>query len=177
MDDKFWGKLEVKNTYSFLKFGKKGPVQKLLHQLKYGNKPELAAFLGNLYAHQLGKVEEMGTIDLIVPVPLHEKRFKERGYNQAEKFAEGLSQILDIPMAKNALKRVKYTTTQTSKSRFKRYENLKDAFQVENGNELEGARVALVDDVLTTGSTFLACGEKLKEAGVKELTIITIASA
>lgn len=177
LDNKFWGKLSVKNTYSFLKFSKKGLVQELLHNLKYRNKPELAKFLGLLYAQDLQSIELSKEIDVIVGVPLHASRLKERGYNQADMFGEGLSQGLEIPYFEDLLLRKKATETQTKKTRFERFLNTQYVFEVSDAKLIEGKRVALVDDVLTTGSTLTACGDALIENGAGELTIITIASA
>jgi ComF family protein len=177
LNNKFWGKLNVKNTYSFLKFSKKGLVQELLHNLKYRNKPELAYFMGLWYATDLKEIGLDSSIDLIVGVPLHQSRFKERGYNQADEFAKGLSEGLGLIFLPDILKRNTSTQTQTKKSRFKRFLNTQFVFELADPEVVNGKRIALVDDVLTTGSTLSSCGEVLLQNGCKELTIITIASA
>lgn len=177
IDNKFWGKLDVKNTYSFLKFSKKGPVQELLHNLKYRNKAELAHFMGLWYSNDLNDIKVQNAIDLIIGVPLHKSRLKERGYNQADEFAKGLSEGLGIPFSTDVLVRNQKTDTQTKKSRYKRFLNIKDVIEIGKECDVKDKRIALADDVLTTGSTLTACGEVLLNAGCKELSIITIASA
>ncbi|SOE21590.1 comF family protein [Spirosomataceae bacterium TFI 002] len=177
LNNKFWGKLNVKNTYSFLKFSKKGLVQELLHNLKYRNKPELAHFMGLWYATDLKEISLDTSIDLIIGVPLHASRLKERGYNQADEFAKGLSEGLGVAFLPDVLLRNISTQTQTKKSRFKRFLNTQYVFEVSDNSIIKGKNIALVDDVLTTGSTLSSCGEILLQNGCNELTIITIASA
>ncbi|MGR3811279.1 ComF family protein [Jiulongibacter sp. NS-SX5] len=174
---KFWGKIDIKNTYSFLQFSKNGPVQNILHNLKYRNKPDLAVFMGRWFGDDLklkGLDEE---IDLILGVPLHPVKKKRRGYNQADCFAEGLSEKLGVPHETELLVRNQFTETQTNKSRFRRFENMEGVFGVKNPEDVNGKRVALVDDVLTTGATLEVAGAELLKAGCTELTILTIAAA
>jgi ComF family protein len=178
IERKFWGKLAVKHTYSFLKFSKKGKVQNILHALKYKNKPELAEYLGKMYANDLKEVNLNEKIDLLVGIPLHKDRQKFRGYNQSDMFAKGLSEVLNIPYSTTCLKRNTFTISQTKTgSRFKRHENIKGVFEIADLKEIEGKRIAIVDDVLTTGSTIEIAGNLLLGNGCKELYIITIASA
>jgi ComF family protein len=178
IERKFWGKLHVKQTFSFLKFSKKGKVQNIIHALKYKNKPELAEFIGKMYAFDLKEAKIEKNIDILMGIPLHKDRLKVRGYNQADMFAKGLSEVLNLPYSTNALKRNTFTISQTkTSSRFKRHENIKDVFEVIDTDQIKNKRIALVDDVLTTGSTLEAVGNLLLGAGCKELYIITIASA
>lgn len=177
IEHKFAGKLLVKNTYSFLKFSKKGKVQELLHNLKYRNRPELARYIGELYGRELVEANREKGFDLIVGVPLHENRLKERGYNQADEFGMGLSAAMGVPCVTDILYRVNSTSTQTNKSRFKRFLNMEEVFEVKNADKLKAKHVLLVDDVITTGSTLASCGEALLAAGCKELSISAIASA
>lgn len=178
IERKFWGKLNVKNTYSFLKFTKKGKVQKLLHALKYKNKPELAEYMGFWYGNELKPLELGHKIDVITGVPLHKEKERIRGYNQAGHLAKGLSSALDIPLDQGLLERVVFTDSQTKRSsRFGRFKNIEGVFRVNDRSKVEGKRIALVDDVLTTGATLEVAGAALMESGCSELYIITIASA
>ncbi|UBM57495.1 ComF family protein [Marinilongibacter aquaticus] len=174
---KFWGKLKVKNTYSFLQFTKNGPVQHILHQLKYRNKPELAEFLGQWFGQELKARNFAADIDVLVGIPLHAYKQRLRGYNQADCFAKGLAEALQTPFVTDALIRTQFTETQTKKSRYARYENIKGVFQVRDAALFEGKHVGLVDDVLTTGSTLEAAGAELLGTGCTALTILTIAAA
>ncbi len=178
IERKFWGKLNVKNTYSFLKFTKKGKVQKLLHALKYKNKPELAEYMGFWYGTELKALELEHKIDLITGVPLHREKERIRGYNQADHLAKGLSEALKIPLDTEILKRNTFTESQTRRSsRFGRFKNIEGVFTVNDRRKVEGKRIALVDDVLTTGATLEVAGAALLESGCSEIYIITIASA
>lgn len=177
LEKRFWGKVQVKNVYSYLTFSKKGKVQKLLHGIKYRNKPELARELGRLYGSEL-KLERINeNLDLIIGVPLHEQRFKDRGYNQADCIAEGLSEALNTPFETEIVIRKENTTTQTKKTRIERFKNVEKIFEVREKGKVEGKRIAIVDDVLTTGSTLESLGIELLENGAKEITIITLANA
>jgi len=149
----------------------------LMHQFKYKGIKQIGNLMGNIAAEQLVKNDVFNTIDLIVPVPLHKKRMTERGYNQSTCFAGGLSEKLNAAVEDDNLVRAVVTETQTHKSRFARFENMKEVFTVINPEKLMNKHILLVDDVITTGSTLEACGaELLKIPGLK-LSIATIAYA
>ncbi|MEO6981284.1 MAG: phosphoribosyltransferase family protein, partial [Mucilaginibacter sp.] len=133
--------------------------------------------VGNIAGEQLIKNEVFNSVDYIIPVPLHKKRFRERGYNQSTRFAEGLADKLGVVVEEDNLVRVKSTETQTHKSRFARFENMQEVFLVMNPERLKGKHVLLVDDVVTTGSTLEACGEQLLKVEGLKLSIATIAYA
>lgn len=173
---KFSGRLPVKFVMTLFKFVKRGKVQHLLHALKYKNQPEIGVQLGRVYAADLIDENYKDEFDLIVPVPLHPSKRRKRGYNQSEEFGKGLSEILEIPCTEKFLKRIKATTTQTRKSKLNRWENVSEVFEVYEVDELKGKRVLLVDDVVTTGATLEACGEKLLRAGCGEISIACIAA-
>jgi ComF family protein len=149
----------------------------MMHQFKYRNMPLIGNKLGNLAGAQLIQSEWQGKIDMIIPVPLHPQKLRARGYNQSAQFAHGLADQLKIPVEEDNLIRVKYTDTQTKKSRFSRYENMKEVFTISHPERFEGKHVLLVDDIITTGSTLEACGiELLKIKGVT-LSVAAIAYA
>jgi ComF family protein len=177
LSNRFWGKMPVSNNITFLKYSKKGMVQKLLHELKYRNKPEIGRFLGNMYGLDLQKVEFDKKIDLIIGVPLHTTKMLQRGYNQADCIAEGLSEVLKVPYDTKSIKRREYTETQTKKSRYERILNVENIFEVKDINKIKDKRIAVVDDVLTTGSTIESLGVTMLNEGAKEIHVITIAAA
>ncbi|MDZ7936620.1 MAG: ComF family protein [Emticicia sp.] len=177
VSNRFWGKIPVTDTITFMKFSKKGKVQKLLHELKYRNKPEVGTYLGKIYGVDLKAVGFDKKIDLIIGVPLHPAKLIQRGYNQADCIAEGLSEALQIPFETTAVKRLVYTDTQTKKSRIERFQNVENIFEVIDAEKIKGKRIAIVDDVLTTGSTLESLGITLLDAEAKEISIVTIAAA
>jgi len=177
VSNRFWGKLPVTDTITFLKFSKKGKVQKLLHELKYRNKPEVGKYLGKIYGVDLKSVGFDKKIDLIVAVPLHPTKLIQRGYNQADCIAQGLSEALEVPFETNAVKRLIYTPSQTKKSRIERFLNVENIFEVNDIEKIKNKRIAIVDDVLTTGSTLESLGITLLNSEAKEISIVTIAAA
>jgi ComF family protein len=173
----FWGKINVEAAFALFYFTKGGKIQNMLHQLKYNGQQQVGKLAGNIAGEQLIKNEAFNTVDYIIPVPLHKKRLRERGYNQSTAFAEGLAEKLNAAVEENNLVRIKSTETQTHKSRFARFENMQEVFMVLNPERLAGKHVLLVDDVITTGSTLEACGEQLLKVEGLKLSIATIAYA
>lgn len=171
------GRLPLTYAMAFLKFRKSGIVQQLLHQLKYNGHREVGLRLGMLYGKELRDAGFGKDFDVIVPVPLHAARQRRRGYNQSACFAEGLSVSLDIPWNESITTRTISTTTQTKKSKLERWENVKDVFNIQHLSEIEGKRILLVDDVITTGATLEACGQHLIKAGCAQLSIACLAEA
>jgi ComF family protein len=182
MDDnpiknRLMGRLPVKYVWAFLKFRKSGIVQHLLHQLKYNNQPDVGVKLGKCYGYELLTSGFANHFDLIVPVPLHPARKLKRGYNQSAKFAQGLSEVFQIPFDDSISVRKIATTTQTKKSKLQRWENVENVFDLEDNSKIIGKRILLVDDVITTGATIEACGKHLVSKGCSELSIACLAEA
>ncbi|MDN3669090.1 ComF family protein [Echinicola jeungdonensis] len=173
LSQKLKGLSDIQRVISFLRFTKQGTSQKLLHQLKYKGKAELGNELGRLFAYQLADCEF--NWDMIVPVPLHPIKLKRRGYNQSLRFADGLGEILDLPV-QECLKRVKFTSTQTKKSRMDRIINVEGVFAPINEQEIQGKYILLVDDVMTTGATLSACANVLLAEGAEKVDLAVIAA-
>lgn len=169
-------RLRVDFISSYLFYDQGLSTQNLLHAIKYKGNKLLATHLGELYGHDI-KQSFQHPLDYIIPVPLHKRKLRERGFNQSEYLANGLSKSLTIPMDTHSLIRVKYTTTQTKKSRTERIQNVENAFHINCPGLLKGKSILLVDDVITTGATLEACGIALWGAGIRSLNIVTIAYA
>ena len=167
----------LKYAIALYKFSKNGRVQHLLHELKYGNHPEIGIALGTICAERLTEAKLNKCFDMIIPVPLHASRKRTRGYNQSSKFAAGISAALSIPFSDDLLIRNLKTETQTRKSKLNRWENMNNVFGLTTRANFKGSRILLVDDVITTGSTLEACSEVLLRAGCAELSIACIAEA
>ena len=152
-------------------------MQHLLHHLKYKHKPIIGKVLGRRYGVLLKEAHLSNTFDLIVPVPLHSSRLRQRGYNQSDFVAQGLAEALHIPWSNQHLKCIKKTVTQTKKGKLERLKGVEDAFYATNITDIHHKHLLLVDDVITTGATLEACGRALLVAGIKELSVATIAVA
>jgi len=173
----FLGRVQVENVGSFLFYRKGNQVQKILHHLKYSGGKEIGAFLGNMYGIQLVQNEQWKTIDMIIPIPLHKKKEKKRGYNQSEWIAKGLSAGMQIPYNTKLLIRTEFTETQTKKNRFSRWKNVEEVFQLTDIEVLRNKHVLICDDVLTTGATLEAAIHKLLATPSVKVSVATLATA
>ncbi len=172
-----WGRFPFVQAGAYLYFRKGSKVQNIMHQLKYNNKPETGFKMGELYGHSLKKSPNWQLPDMIIPVPLHPKKLKKRSYNQSEYIANGMASALEIPVLTHHLIRAADTSTQTRKSRFARYENLKEAFKIKNPEQFHQKHILLVDDVITTGATLESCSLVLLELENVKISIAAIAFA
>jgi len=151
-----------------------GSLLRALVNLKYRPNQEVAQLMGTWLAEICERNNWRGS--LIVPVPLGKKRMKQRGYNQAELISNGLAEEMEIPVGKTTLKRTKETRSQVGLDPTARFHNVQDAFQADS-QMLKHQVVFLVDDLLTTGATLVACTRALMTAGVQRVFGITVARA
>ncbi|HEY3119115.1 MAG TPA: ComF family protein [Vicinamibacteria bacterium] len=152
-----------------------GPLRTAIHELKYRGRRRVA---GRLAEALLGRPEVtpvLGGGALLVPVPLHPRKRRERGFNQSELLAEAISARAGVPLVKDALVRRRETGTQTGLSAAARRANVRGAFAVRRRARIEGQRIVLLDDVYTTGATALACAQALLAAGAREVRLLTLA--
>jgi len=152
-------------------------VQKVHHELKYGNRPAYGIRLGMEMGCVLEEIDVPSSFHAIIPVPLHRVRLYERGYNQSAMLAEGIARVWSIPVREDVLARTRSTRSQTRLSRSERWSNVEGAFAVREPEAVRGQRVLLVDDVFTTGSTLLAAAIPLRAAGVAGITVATLGYA
>jgi ComF family protein len=171
------GRVPLEDAICLYIYEKKGRVQRLLHSIKYQDQKELGEFLGLLYAEQLKNDCALSGVDVIIPVPLHKKKLRARGYNQSEWFAKGISRGLQRELNVTALERKVETSTQTKKKKYQRWENVEGIFQLNEPESLYGKHVLLVDDVITTGATIEASWLALKQAEGITLSVASIAFA
>ncbi|NTW23260.1 MAG: ComF family protein [Lentimicrobium sp.] len=173
----FWGKINFASAASCYYFTKGSKVQHLIHQLKYKGYKEIGAYIGKLYGPELMKSPGFNSVTSVIPVPLHPRKETKRGFNQAEWFAKGLAASMKIELDRTTLIRATSSETQTRKSRFNRWENVKEIFRVEDIGRQAGKHVLLVDDVITTGSTLEAAGHSLLQIPGIKISVASIACA
>ncbi len=171
----FYGKVLIKDMRSFVYYQKHGITQKMIHQLKYKNQPEIGMFIGNWFGEKLKESGVFNDVDYIVPVPLHRKKLKTRGYNQLTKFGETLSTILNIEYKPDILVKSSIAKTQTFKQRFERFSDNKTIFNLTDIELFENKRILLIDDVITTGATLVACSKELLKTKNITISIATMA--
>lgn len=172
---KFYGKLPLDFASTLLYFHKKGIVQEMVHNLKYHGHQEIGTVLGNWYSEDLKNLIIVASFDEIIPVPLHKRRLKERGYNQVTTFGQALSEGLLIPFNPEILKRVKYSKTQVKKTLLSRTEIGTTLFESVFTEKDHNKHFLLIDDVLTTGSTLESCGRALLKIPGAKISILCMA--
>jgi competence protein ComFC len=173
----FWGRVPVEGAISLFHFRKQSHFQHLLHQLKYKGRKDVGIELGRQLGFKiLSSVEKLG-LTMIVPVPLHPKREKKRGYNQADMIARGISEATGIPNRNDVILRNVATQTQTKKSRIERWQNVENIFVIKDEKQIKNAHILLVDDVVTTGATLEACAQTLLLHKGVRVSIATLAQA
>ncbi len=171
----FWGKVKLQFASSFLFYTKGNITQRIIHNFKYQGRKELGYLLGKQYGNEL--VGFIKDVDFIIPIPLHKKKQKKRGFNQSEYFGKGLSESLKIPMYTNLLTRNIYTETQTKRSRIDRWQNVESIFEVCEKKKIAGKHILLVDDIVTTGSTLESAALTLQKEPEVRVSILTLGVA
>jgi len=175
IDRIFYGRVLIKKASAFLFFSKTGIVKNVLHYLKYRNQEIIGDFLGNWYGELLVEQDDLKAIDAVIPVPLHHKKLKKRGYNQVEKFGKQLANHLKADFMTDVLIKTANTKTQTKKSRLNRWQTNRDLYQVADVKLLKGKKILLVDDIITTGATIEICALALHQIEGIELYVTTMA--
>ena len=173
----FWGKFPLERATSFFFYRKGSDFRQVLHQLKYGGQKEIGAIMGRYMASELQASDFFHGVDVIIPIPLHKKKQQIRGYNQSEWISRGIMAVTGIPVDTEAIIRRKNTETQTQKSALERWENVDGIFELHRSEYLAGKHILIVDDVLTTGATTVACASRLAEIEGVRISVLTLAMA
>ncbi len=171
----FAGRILVQNAGSAFYFTKKSLLQNIIHEIKYKGNKEAALFIGKQTGLAIQQSNRFNNIDVIVPLPLSNRRQQERGYNQAALIAQGMADIIKKPVADQVVIRKLNTATQTGKDRSHRWQTMQYAFDLTNTELLRGKHVLLVDDIITTGATLESCGEVILSLPDTRLSIATVA--
>lgn len=174
VEQTFYGRLKIEFATALLFYRTKGISQKLIYQLKYKGRQEIGNLLGQWLGAELKESKRFPSIDYIVPVPLHDKKLKKRGYNQLSTFGNSISNILNIPFIENVLIKKSQTDTQTLKRRFERWKNVNEIFHLTDTTIFEHKHLLLIDDVITTGATLEACALELFKTKNIKISIATM---
>jgi ComF family protein len=156
-----------------------GPLQSIVHHMKYNGMPSLGKLLGKQLGERVKEELAGGEVSAIVPVPLHFSKKRERGYNQSEYVCRGMSSVLGVQVEPTLITRKRYTRTQTQLNREERRQNVAGAFLVQRRAQpgIKDATLLLVDDVITTGATMQSCAQVLMAAGAKRVIACAAALA
>ncbi|MBT5699161.1 MAG: ComF family protein [Flavobacteriales bacterium] len=173
----FWGKVQLNHAAALYEFVKDSPLQKMIHALKYEENQEVGIYLGKQIAYEIEDSTLLKGIDYIIPVPLHPKKEKLRGYNQSMSIAKGIQEILKTEIEITTLQRTVDTESQTKKNKYSRWENVGNVFEIRDLEKLKHKHILLIDDVVTTGSTLESCVTTLQQIEGIKVSIVTIAIA
>ena len=177
LEQAFWGRCYIIKAAAYSVYNRGSRIRKLIHIMKYKGRKDIGEALGSLYGSYLKESDFMDDIDMLVPVPLHPVRLRERGYNQSEYIARGMSEATGIPIASDILVRLLQSSTQTVHGRYERWENVEGLFGVTTPEKVSGKHLLLVDDGITTGSTMEACVNALHAAADVKVSVIALAAA
>jgi ComF family protein len=171
----FWGRCMIEKAAAMTYYTRDSRMRRLIHNLKYKGISQIGPELGRIYGNILKSADFFDGMDLIIPVPLHRSKERQRGYNQSYLISEGLSGVSGLPVNNGLLVRKIVTKTQTRKSRYDRWTNVNDIFSINDNNAVAGKHILLVDDVITTGSTIEACADELLKCENVRVSVIALA--
>jgi ComF family protein len=171
----FWGRCLIERAATFSFYTKDSRIKELIHQLKYKGIKEVGSELGRIYARTLKSSRFLEDIDVIIPVPLHPSKKRQRGFNQSDIISQGISEVSGVPVETRLLVRKTVSRTQTRKSRFDRWTNVQDIFRVTDQSRVRNRHILLVDDVITTGSTLEACANELLKVENVKVSVVALA--
>jgi len=171
----FYGRVNIENATALLLFEKKGIVQQLLYQLKYKGQENIGAFFGKWLGHELAAIKNYQTIDIVIPVPLHKRKQRKRGFNQAAKFGIEIAEALGVVYRDNVLIKITNTETQVFKNRMARWQQNTTTFTLENSALIANKHILLVDDIITTGATVESCVNVLNLAENIKVSVASMA--
>lgn len=177
LDQLFWGRVPVASTYSLLYYSKSNNVKPILHTLKYRNRPDVGIMFGKLIGNRVKANAAFSPVEILIPVPLHRKKKYIRGYNQSEQLIKGITSVWKITVNTNLISKDKHTQSQTTLGRFKRWDNVENLFSTKESIR-QYKHIALVDDVITTGSTLESIIHSIRAVAPEiKISVISLAVA
>ena len=173
----FWGQIAIEKATALFYYEPHAETANILYELKYKNHPEISVVMGRMMAKELMSSGLFDDIDAIVPMPLAKKRERERGYNQSLELAKGVSEVTGLSIANQIVRRTKFMGSQTQRGRWERNENVENVFELINDNDICGKHLLLIDDVVTTGATIVACAKEMQKASHVKISVLALGFA
>lgn len=170
----FWGLAPIEKAAALFYYHPHSETAQLVYRLKYNNRPDIGEDMGRVMANELQATDFFSDIDVLLPVPLASKRLRQRGYNQSEQLAKGISDITHLPIVTKVLRRKHFQQSQTTLNRWQRQENVEDTFWLKEGSQLQDKHVLLIDDICTTGATLISCANTLKDIEGIRISVLTL---
>ena len=170
----FWHLTPIRHAAALLFYEPRSETARIVYDLKYHDRPDIGEDMGRLMANEMQIAHFFDDVDLLLPVPLSRKRMRQRGYNQSEQLAIGISDITRLPIVTKAVRRKHFYRSQTQLSRHERQENVTDMFELCDDRQLQNQHVLLIDDICTTGATLTACADALKDVPGIRLSVLTL---
>lgn len=170
----FWHLTPVERAAALIYYEPHSELAQLVYDLKYRNRPDIGEDMGRLMANEMQIAHFFDDIDILLPVPLSRKRLRQRGYNQSEELARGISEVTHLPLVTKAVIRKHFVRSQTQLTRYERQENVADMFELRDDHLIKGKHVLLIDDICTTGATLIACIDVLKNIPGIRLSVLTL---
>ena len=173
----FWGQIPIERATALFYYEAHAETANILYDMKYKNHPDIGIVMGRMMAREIQDSGFFEGIDAIVPIPLAKKRQRQRGYNQSLMLAKGVSEITGLPISQKVIRRTVFEGSQTSKGRWERQENVEKVFELTDAQSFIGKHLLIIDDVVTTGATIVACAKELAKAGDIKFSILALGYA
>jgi ComF family protein len=173
----FWHQIPIERATAFFYYQPHSSTANIIYQLKYKNHPEIGEVMGRMVGKELMPSGFFDGIDGIVAVPLTKKRQRQRGYNQSMEIARGISEVTGLPLFDKVVKRVSFKGSQTSLGRWDRNENVEKVFELIDPTAIHGKHLLVIDDIVTTGATCIACAKELVKANNIKISVLSLGFA
>lgn len=170
----FWGLFPIERASALFFYEPKASTRELIYDLKYRGYPMIGEEMGALIARHYQPAGFFEGVDAIIPVPLTRRRRWQRGYNQSEMLARGIREVTGLPILTDVLKRTSFKGSQTKKNQWERRENVDGVFRLVRPDDIRGKHVLLIDDIITTGATIVACADELCKAGDVKISVLSL---
>ena len=173
----FWAQIPIEKATAFFYYEAHAETANIIYELKYKNHPEIGNIVGRMLAKEIQPSGFFDGIDGIVPIPLAKKRLRQRGYNQSMEIAQGVSEMTGLPIYKKVVRRNSFKGSQTNKGRWDRQENVEHVFELTDATAVSNKHLLLIDDVITTGATCIACAKALCQSVNIRISILALGFA